>query len=150
MKTGRADWDLLIRVAGIPSDEPTFILRAQDDDGADLVREWGAVKLSKGVSAAVVEQSLRQADAMDKWPVKKPVDAGHLSEAEAKQLAYAHSRRVWNYGRMSREALAGALIMELLQMIDIAPMSGALVELKAQAEALREALTGGRVDQEAA
>jgi hypothetical protein len=130
MKTGR--------------DEPVFLLRAQNSWAAETVRDWAANGLSKGMPVAVAEQALRQADAMDKWPVKKPVTADHLSEAQRKQLAYAHARRVWNAGRMSQEALIAALMLDLLANIAEAPDHPALIDLKAQAEALNEAILVGR------
>lgn len=96
MKTGRDDWDAMIRVAGIPEQEPVFVLRAQDPSAAQAVREWAHLALQAGAPESIVEQALRQAERMDAWPVKKTPDADRLSEAEAKQLAYCYSRRVWN------------------------------------------------------
>jgi hypothetical protein len=144
MKTGRADWDAFVKVGSIPADEPVFLLRAQNSWAAETVRDWAANGLSKGMPAAVAEQALRQADAMDAWPVKKPVTADHLSDAERKQLAYAHARRVWNVGRMSQEALVAALMLDLLANIAAAPEDPALISLKAQAEAISEAIRVGR------
>lgn len=95
MKTGRPDLDAMIRVSSIPADEPTFLLRGQDACAADTVRDWAARELAAGVDKAVVEQGLRQADAMARWPVKKLPTADHLAEAERQRLAYAYDRRIW-------------------------------------------------------
>jgi len=106
MKTGRDDLDAMIRVASIPSDEPTFLLRAQDDQAANAVRAWAEFQLTNGAPMAIVEQALRQADAMAAWARKKTPDASHLTEAERKQLEYAFERRRWSLGARSAEAQA--------------------------------------------
>ena len=108
MKTGRDDLDAMLKVSSIPADEPTFLLRAQDAQAAETVRAWAELQLTAGAPVAVVEQALRQADAMDAWPVKKTPGADHLTEAESKQLAYAYDRRRWNLGSRDVSALAEA------------------------------------------
>ena len=72
----------------IPEDEPVFLLRAQDETAAAVVRYW--VKLNrKAINAAVKAKGdgsiiqrrkkavvLAEAHAirMDDWPTKKPAD----------------------------------------------------------------------------
>jgi hypothetical protein len=114
MKTGRDDLNAIFRNTSMPADEPVFILRAQDDAAADTVRDWAARHIAQSSPVAVVEQALRQADAMDKWPVKKLLNADHLNEGEAKQLVYAHGRRVWDSGKIVRESHATALMAEIV------------------------------------
>ena len=96
MKTGRADYDATMKNHAIPSDEPTFTVRAQDPDAADTVRDWAARAYHRGVDVAIIEQALQQADAMDAWPTKKKPGADHLSDAENNHLAYELGRRAWN------------------------------------------------------
>ena len=112
MKTGRPDLDAMIRVASIPSNEPTFLLRAQDHMAAMTVRVWAELQLKAGVPAAVVEQALRQADAMDAWAVKKAPGADHLTENQAKRLAYELSRRQHAHGSDGPIALAVQIGLE--------------------------------------
>jgi hypothetical protein len=117
MKTGRPDLDALVKVASIPADEPTFILRAQDRCAADAVRDWAARQKAAGAPLAVVEQALQQADAMDRWPVKKDLDDGHLPDDVAKQLAYQHARREWNSGKIIAQAHQLALEIVILDAL---------------------------------
>lgn len=95
-EAGRSDFSEMLKIRGVPSDEPVFLLRAQDTAAADTVRAWAAISHGLEVPEAVLEQALSQADAMDAWPHKKPADADHLSEGEAKRLAYEFGRRAWN------------------------------------------------------
>jgi hypothetical protein len=92
---GRPDLDLLVRARHIPDGEPKFLLRARDPAAAAAVRAWAAAFQSLGGELAVVEQALRQADAMDGWPEKVLPDGHHLQEHERLQLRYALSRRAW-------------------------------------------------------
>ena len=112
MKTGRSDLDAMVKVSSIPADEPTFLLRAQDDEAANTVRDWCERQLARGVDKAIVEQGYRQADAMDKWPVKKLPGANHLTEAERLQLGYAFDRRQWNLDCAADPAAYAAALVE--------------------------------------
>lgn len=59
----------------IPADEPVFLLRAQDQTSAGLVREWARRNEQiAGHDANAVKLALEHADKMDKWPVKKTAD----------------------------------------------------------------------------
>jgi hypothetical protein len=144
MKTGRPDWDAMISAGGIPADEPVFLLRAQNDTAAETVRAWAELELAAGTPIAVVEQALRQADAMDRWPVKKALTADHLTVAKAKQLAYAHSRRVWGRGKLVRESVAAAMMLELIRAIAEAPSTASTMDIKALANRLSAQLASGR------
>ena len=95
MQTGRADLDALLKVATIPSDEPVFILRAQDTEAADTVRAWAALHLADGGSEAVAESALQQAEAMDKWPIKKRPSPDHWSVPERLQLGFLFDQRAY-------------------------------------------------------
>jgi len=145
MKTGRQDLDAMLRVASIPADESTFLLRAQDPNAAATVRAWVEISKHAGVPKAVLEQALRQADAMERWPVKKLPNADHLTEDEAKQLAYAHSRRLWNHGRITRAAAGAAAMIYFLDRVMEAeePDIHALAD---DAKELRALLTSGAAD----
>jgi hypothetical protein len=94
-RSGRADYDQMVRIKSIPAEEPTFLLRAKDAVAADAIRCWAALAKAAGTPHAAVEQALKQADRFDGWPTKHAPDADHLTEAQAKQLAYEHSRRNW-------------------------------------------------------
>jgi hypothetical protein len=108
---GRADYSAMIKISTIPADEPIFPLRAQDENGADTVRDWVTRSARAGVSTATLEQAMRQADAMDAWPTKKLPDDGHLTGHERKQLAFAYQRRAWN-ARMDSLDVRVALAQE--------------------------------------
>lgn len=70
----------------IPADEPVFLLRAQDQTAADVVRYW--IKLNRRLlldsenltteEKASRKKALVLAEAhvyrMEEWPVKKPAD----------------------------------------------------------------------------
>ncbi|MGI8839721.1 MAG: hypothetical protein ACR2F8_02885 [Caulobacteraceae bacterium] len=147
MKTGRDDLNELVRVSSIPADEPIFILRAQDVAAAATVRDWAARHFAERSSVSVIEQALRQADAMDKWPVKQPLNDGHLADHEAKQLVYAHGRREWNSGKIVAETHATALMAEIVRtLIDWGEAEGAappgVLALIAKAQELRATLDG--------
>jgi hypothetical protein len=62
----------IVKIAG--SDEPVFILRAQDKLAAELVRDWAERAERAGSPHAKVIDALACADAMDAWPVKKVPD----------------------------------------------------------------------------
>lgn len=98
MDTGRPDLNSLIKVASIPQDEPTFLLRAQDLCAADAVRAWCAFAAIAGAPPAVLEAAMVQADHMAAWPVKKLPGDDHLQDHERKQLEYQHGRRGWDEG----------------------------------------------------
>jgi hypothetical protein len=153
MKTGRTDLDAIIKVASIPANEPTFILRGQNRTAAETVRHWAELEKAQGSPIAVVEQGLQQADALEAWPVKRALNADHLSEAQARQLSYQHSRRVWAHGRVLDEAHAFALTAEIIEtLVDmgdrgIDPTSrpncgNALVAMAREVKALRAKLNG--------
>ena len=149
MKTGRSDLDAMIRVSSIPSDEPTFLLRAQDSCAAEAVRAWAELQLAIGTSTAVVEQALTQADAMDAWPVKKTPDAAHLSEGHAKRLAYEFVRREWNGGDLTPSALAhargeAAMLSALQPLVDFLGVLSTLRDPSGDQEALGMRLTSIR------
>ena len=103
--TGRADYDQLVRFRSIPADEPTFLLRGQDMVGAAAVRAYVQLAKDAGAEPAFLELASAQADAMERWPVKKLPDVD-LPDARRKNLAYIWERRQWNGGGLSAEAVA--------------------------------------------
>lgn len=58
----------------IPEDEPVFLLRAQDQVAADVVRIWAILHRSRGGGEAIASMAMDWALQMDEWPVKKPAD----------------------------------------------------------------------------
>lgn len=71
----------------IPEDEPVFLLRAQDQTAAAVVRDW--VRRNKQIAGhdpeaiALAEQ---QAIRMDQWPTKKTADVpAFIHEEEPEQ-----------------------------------------------------------------
>lgn len=95
-RAGRDDISAMLRISSVPSDEPVFFLRAQDQVAAETVGAWAALYFAAGGDPAVAEQALEQADRMRQWPVKKLPDADHLTTGEQKRLAWALERRGWN------------------------------------------------------
>lgn len=97
MKTGRADLDHRLKISSVPVDAPTFFIREHDDVIAQTIRAYVGFQAALGAPPAVLEQALQQADRAEAWPVKKRLDADHLTEAAAKQLEYELGRRVWRW-----------------------------------------------------
>ena len=106
-RTGRTDYDQIVRFRSIPSDEPTFTLRAQDSVGAPAVRAYVQLAQTAGADSAFLELASAQADAMEAWPTKKLPDVD-LDEPARRNLTYVWSRRQWNGGKQTAEAMAEA------------------------------------------
>lgn len=49
------------------ADEPIFVLRAQDELAADIVREWCERAMAAGVPKAKVDEALLLARDMGRW-----------------------------------------------------------------------------------
>jgi hypothetical protein len=93
MKTGREDYEGAGKQSAIHEREPTFILRAQDDGAQATIEFWCRWQLVHGAPPAVIEQALQQADRMAAWPIKKVVDADHLSPEQLAALEAAFAER---------------------------------------------------------
>ncbi len=62
------------KMSEIPKDEPVFLLRAQDELAADVVRFWCRRAYETGVDEKMIELAENHADLMDQWPTKKGAD----------------------------------------------------------------------------
>ena len=73
MNYGRPDWD---RKGFLTEDnqEPIFVIRGQDQVGAAAVRAWAHMHRLNGGSDIVYASAMRQADAMEAWPIHKAAD----------------------------------------------------------------------------
>ena len=58
----------------IPGDEPVFLLRAQDQVAAEVVRIWVVLHLARGGEETIALLAQRQAELMEKWPKHKAAD----------------------------------------------------------------------------
>ena len=58
----------------IPEDEPVFLLRAQDEFAADVVRYYASRVAVKATGHPIVNEIREFASLMDAWPVKKRPD----------------------------------------------------------------------------
>jgi len=58
----------------IPIDEPVFLLRAQDQVAADVVRYWVYLHERNGGAMNIAILAQEHADLMDEWPIHKPAD----------------------------------------------------------------------------
>ena len=58
----------------LPSSEPVFLLRGQDEMAAATALYWAALAESRGVNDKMVQSARDHAVAMTKWPVKKKPD----------------------------------------------------------------------------
>lgn len=76
MKHARKDYNERIQDSAnlIPEDEPVFLIRAQDQIGADAVRAWAHLHQLNGGSDVAYLLAIRHADQMEAWPKKKPAD----------------------------------------------------------------------------
>ena len=110
-RAGRADISAMLKVSSVPSDEPVFFLRAQDQVAADTVRAWAALYFAAGGEPAVAEQALEQADRMDAWPTKKLPDGEHLTPGQQKRLAWGLERRAWGDRHSAPEVPTAAQLL---------------------------------------
>ena len=53
--------------ASIPLEEPVFLLRAQDQSAAHIVRAWAALNEKNGGDSILSRLAREQADRMDAW-----------------------------------------------------------------------------------
>ena len=58
----------------IPEDEPVFLLRAQDQVAAEVVRIWIVLHLARGGDETIAVLAQRQAELMENWPKHKSAD----------------------------------------------------------------------------
>jgi hypothetical protein len=90
------DLGYLLKAVRIGAEEPLAYLRGRDPAAVAGMHGWAAKAHELGVSIAVIEQALQEADAMEAFGPKALPSDGHLTENERKQLIYQHSRRAWN------------------------------------------------------
>lgn len=93
--TGRADYDAMFRFRQLAPGEPSFLIRGRDQLSGPAARAWAALAQAAGVSPAVVESALQQADALDAWADKHLPDVSHLTKDEVLQLTFKLERRAW-------------------------------------------------------
>lgn len=75
MRHARSDYERLQDPENkIPEDEPVFLLRAQDQVAADVVRIWAVLHKSRGGDCAIANMAENWAGLMDEWPKKKAAD----------------------------------------------------------------------------
>ena len=76
MNHGRTDYNRIQDPDGkIPTDEPVFLLRAQDPAAAETVRRWADYMAYQGSSrgmdtSEIVASARAHADLMDAWELK--------------------------------------------------------------------------------
>ena len=58
----------------IPEDEPVFLLRAQDQVAAEVVRYWAYLHKHKGGADDIAMLAIEQSRLMDEWPKHKSAD----------------------------------------------------------------------------
>jgi ribosomal protein L7Ae-like RNA K-turn-binding protein len=58
----------------VATDEPIFVLRAQDILAPEVVRAWARQAKEHGTPAVKVHEALALADAMERWPTRKYPD----------------------------------------------------------------------------
>ena len=74
MRHARDDYNRIQDPSGkIPADEPVFLLRGQDPDAADTVRDYADRLEARGGDPHMVDVCREWAATMDLWPTKKPV-----------------------------------------------------------------------------
>ena len=54
--------------------EPIFVLRGQDINSPQLIREWAKLAKEAGCSNEKVQEAFNCADEMEKWPNRKYPD----------------------------------------------------------------------------
>ena len=58
----------------IPENEPVFLLRAQDQVAAEVVRYWAYLHQARGGDEDIASLVHHHADLMDEWPKHKPAN----------------------------------------------------------------------------
>lgn len=96
LSTGRDDYDNLFRAGGLDEGEPVFIVRGRDKVGGDAIRAYAALAHRAGAAPEMLELVLKQADVVDRWPIKRKADGPNLDDNARKQLRYELSRRAWS------------------------------------------------------
>ena len=137
-QTGRPDYDHTSRIATTAPGEPVFIVKGSDVVAGDTVRAWASLAFEKGTPPEALELALQQAEAMDRWPVKKVPHGPDLSETDRLNLRNQHGRRAHS----EREAVADIHPM-LAEKLAHDTITGILRPI------LAELLTGQTVDWEA-
>ena len=102
--SGRSDYNAAAHFTQLEPGEPYFLIRGHDKLGATAVRAWAAAAYDAMAPMAIVETALKQADAIEAWPVKKLPDAKHLTSDQCLQLAFELERRAWNARSDSADA----------------------------------------------
>uniref|UniRef100_A0A6H2A5N3 Uncharacterized protein n=1 Tax=viral metagenome TaxID=1070528 RepID=A0A6H2A5N3_9ZZZZ len=76
MKHARDDYNRIQDPTGlIPENEPVFLLRAQDQTSAQIVRLWASAQRNNPkADMRIVTMAERHADLMDRWRKKKWAD----------------------------------------------------------------------------
>jgi len=75
MKHARDDYNRIQDPSGlIPSDEPVFLLRAQDQHAAATLRHYASLVAAAGGSPGIVGATMTQALLMEEWPKHKAPD----------------------------------------------------------------------------
>lgn len=71
----RPDYNRIQDPAGlIPEDEPVFLIRAQDELGADIVDAWAMLNEKNNGDHKLTELARDHAARMRAWPKKKKAD----------------------------------------------------------------------------
>ncbi len=65
--------NVTVEKGNIPADEPVFLFRAQDKLASMVIRHYADMRQRDG-DAEAASRIRKEADAMDKWPVKKDPD----------------------------------------------------------------------------
>ena len=58
----------------VATDEPIFVLRAQDKLAPVVIRKWVELAVLHGLSSIREHEALALADAMERWPTRKYPD----------------------------------------------------------------------------
>lgn len=75
MRHAREDYNRIQDPANlIPEDEPVFLIRAQDANSGEAVRDYAVRALRSGASPELVQRCFDHAKLMDAWPKKKVPD----------------------------------------------------------------------------
>jgi len=90
MKHARRDYQRIQDpLKKIPEDEPVFLLRAQDTLAAETVRFYAFLASSRGAQPLLIKNSMAQADAMEKWHIKKSPDMPEVYHGLEEKADYA-------------------------------------------------------------
>ena len=72
----------------IPEDEPVFLIRAQDINGAEVVRYWAELAKNSGASDDIINKALNHVKLMENWKIHKVPDLSISDDENQSKVSF--------------------------------------------------------------